>query len=89
MTIETLQLPMKTGDIVRLKKPFAPVQGKTGAFQYGIVAGVIKSDRQHPSSAAAEIILTLFDPAAEQVYTDETGAKALYSFYLDEIDPIQ
>lgn len=73
---------------MRLKQPFAPVRGEASAFQYGIVAGVVKSDRQPPSSSAAEIILNLFDPVAEQVYIDETGAKPFYSFYLDEVDPI-
>lgn len=74
---------MQVGDWVRLKQPFYPLPGSS-AYEYGIVEGVIGSagDGRSP----AEILLNLVDPDSHSIYTDRLGARALYSFYPEEVE---
>ncbi|PSN17160.1 hypothetical protein C7271_19185 [filamentous cyanobacterium CCP5] len=75
---------MEVGDWVRLKQPFYPLPGHSPAYQYGIVEGVVASGGD--IRAPAEILLKLVDPKSHSIYTDKTGARALYSFYPEEVE---
>lgn len=75
---------MEVGDWVRLKRPFYPLPGHSQAYEYGIVEGLVSNTEE--DSGTEEILLKLVDPKSRSVYTDKTGARALYSFYPEEVE---
>lgn len=83
------EIAMQVGDWVRLKRPFYPLPGHSQAYEYGIVVGLIPDERVQDARGniiPAEILLKLVDRESRNIYTDKTGARALYSFYPEEIE---
>ena len=76
---------MKAGDLVRLNQPFRPTDRCLQDYRFGIVAGVVGGNPQKKNPKSMEIVLYLYSPETNTLYTDETGAQAMFSFYLDEI----
>lgn len=80
---------MKVGDVIRLKKPFAPVPKAPKFYWYAVVVGLVKgNDAQAVPPQVMEVVVNLYDPNEAQVYTDELGTQALYCFMLDEVEAI-
>lgn len=73
---------MKAGDRVRLKQLFKPSLNSTQAYHFGIIVDVLSNFYN------AEVLVYLYDPDTGNIYTDETGIQAIYSFQLDEIEPL-
>lgn len=78
---------MDIGDLVRLKQPFQPEPNSDRVYSYGIIAGIVWSEDASPPSPPVEIVLYLYDPDAQQIYTDSAGLEALYAFRPDELGP--
>ncbi|GAB4466078.1 MAG: hypothetical protein OHK0037_21480 [Elainellaceae cyanobacterium] len=77
---------MDIGDIVRLKQPFQPEPDSDRTYSYGIIAGIVWSEDASPPSPPVEIVLYLYDPDAQRVYTDATGLEAIYAFRPNELE---
>ena len=71
---------MKAGDRIRLKQLFKPSLVSTQSYHFGIVVDVISTFYN------AEVLVYLYDPNTETIYTDEAGTQAIYSFQLEEIE---
>jgi hypothetical protein len=71
---------MKEGDIVRLKQPFRPTATAIKAYNYGIVAGVVKDP------GGAQILIRLYDLDRASVYVDPLNVEAIYGFRPEELD---
>ena len=71
---------MNVGDLVRLKQPLLPTPTTLQVYRFGLVAGVVSE------GVKTEVLVHLFDPQSAQVYTDESGIQAIYSFQLDEVE---
>lgn len=77
---------MDIGDIVRLKQPFQPEPDSDRTYNYGIIAGIVWSEDASLPSPPVEIVLYLYDPDAQQVYTDAANLEALYAFRPNELE---
>lgn len=74
---------MQVGDIFRLKTAFHPAEGDK-AYEFCRVAALVPSKlNQEPSF---EVLVHLYDPSTRDLYIDNRGAQALYSFYPEELD---
>ena len=70
---------MTVGDCVCLKQPFSPSSASSQAYRYGIVAGVVSDDLK------TEVLIYLYDPDNDTIYTDEFDAQAIYQFRPEEL----
>ncbi|MEL6381425.1 MAG: hypothetical protein AAFQ89_02925 [Cyanobacteria bacterium J06626_18] len=70
------------GDLVRLEQPFIPAIAAYQVYHFGIVVGVVSE------CSNTDVLVHLFDPASSDIYTDESGLKAVYSFQLNEVEPV-
>ncbi|MEM0982102.1 MAG: hypothetical protein AAGH78_17760 [Cyanobacteria bacterium P01_H01_bin.58] len=71
---------MNVGDLVRLKRPFRPSRLSPEAYKFAVVVGVI------PEDSESIVLVHLFDPKTVNIYTDESGARAIYSFQFNEVE---
>ncbi|MDB9529310.1 hypothetical protein PN498_25180 [Oscillatoria sp. CS-180] len=71
---------MKQGDLVRFKQPFAPIVTSPQFYSFGVVIDVVSE------GLSTEVLVYLRDLDGETIYVDETGAQAIYSFQMDEIE---
>jgi hypothetical protein len=80
---------MKAGDIIRLKQAIRPELSQPQLYQYGMVIKVLNADTAAPESdALAMVLVHLYDPLTQAIYTDEWGVQAIYSFRQDEVEPL-
>ncbi|MFQ3617318.1 MAG: hypothetical protein SNJ57_11835 [Cyanobacteriota bacterium] len=79
---------MDIGDLVRLKQPFQPDPNRDRTYSYGIIAGIVWSEDASSLSPPTEIVLYLYDPDAQQIYTDSAGLQAIYAFRPDELERV-
>jgi hypothetical protein len=70
---------MGIGNLVRLKQPFRPVASSAQSFSFGVIVSLIETD------SVPEVLVHLYDPATESIFTDELGVQPIYYFRLDEI----
>lgn len=81
---------MKIGDIVRLKQPFKPEPDCLEEYRYGVVIGLVETDRDstgaQPRSRLSEVILQLYNPETAIVYTDGFGTRPMFYFRIDELE---
>jgi hypothetical protein len=77
---------LQAGSVIRLKQAFRPRPHSQAAYWHGIIAGVAAPDLLNEPEQLCEVVVQLYDPISRQIYTDQSGAKALYSFYMDEIE---
>lgn len=90
------------GDTVRLLQPFRPQRYCVQQYTFAVVVGVIKggstrsknyqmlrdsipAPREHQLSLD-ELVVHLYEPQSATIYTDQFGAKALFSFDGDEVE---
>jgi len=71
---------MKEGDIVRLKQPFRPTATEIKAYNYGIIAGVVKD------ASGTQVLIRLYDLANASIYVDPFNIEAIYGFCPEELD---
>ncbi|ASC71298.1 hypothetical protein XM38_022500 [Halomicronema hongdechloris C2206] len=71
---------MKVGDLVRLKQPFRPTITSPETFYFGKVAGIIATESD------PEVLVYLCNSDGSEIYVDELGYQAIYSFRLDEVE---
>ena len=78
---------MKAGYLVRLKQPFCPASNCPQAYCFGIVAGLVgvNSQKNKKGPEPMEIVIYLYTPETNTIYTDETGTQAMFCFYPDEL----
>ena len=72
---------MQVGDIVGLRQPFRPTATSLDCFSFGKVIGII------PSRTDTDVLVYLCNVDGAELYTNELGYQAIYSFRLDEIQP--
>jgi len=78
---------MNEGDVVRLKQPIRPGLNNSRFFLYGIVIKVIPAEPSAIATPAnADVLVYLYDPRTREVYTDELGVQAVYSFRQEELE---
>lgn len=93
---------IKPGDIVRLLQPFRAERYSFQAYTFGIVAGVVTDnftsskipETTGESISAAQthqpefdqLVVYLYEPDSSATYMDHFGARALFSFDLDEVE---
>ncbi|MEB3229380.1 MAG: hypothetical protein VKJ64_00110 [Leptolyngbyaceae bacterium] len=75
---------MREGDCVYLKQPFQPHPTTSITFQQGIVAAIVIDES---TDVVTDVLVQLYDPDQNTVYTDEQGGKVLYCFSWDELEP--
>lgn len=73
---------MKAGDRVRLKQLFKPTLSCIRYYRYGIVVDVLSSFYN------TEVLVYLYDSKTGEIYTDESGIQAIYSFRTDELESL-
>ncbi|GAB4140480.1 MAG: hypothetical protein Fur0046_16050 [Cyanobacteria bacterium J069] len=79
---------MDIGDLVRLKQPFQPESDSDRTYSYGIIAGIVWSEGASFPSPPVEIVLHLYDPDTQQIYTDAAGLQAIYAFRPNELEQV-
>jgi hypothetical protein len=80
---------MEIGDLVRLKQPFSPTP-TVPEYCFGIIAGIVWSNPTRADlSEVTEIVLYLYEPDRDLIYTDELGIRVLYSFYPHELEGVK
>ncbi len=80
---------MQDGDLVRLKELFIPGPGAMRGYRYGVVAGILRRNDGESSSEMTEILVQLCEGDRTQFYTDSWGVCPTYSFYPDEVEPVE
>jgi len=71
---------MKVGDLVRLKQPFRPTITSAKVFHFGKVAAIIDTESD------PEVLVYLCNADGSEIYIDELGYEAIYSFRVDEVE---
>lgn len=84
---------MKTGDLIRLKFPFAPDPNDATCYQFAVVVEVVSGNDgstigNTSDNEASELLVYLCDGDRFNPYVDEFGDRPLYSFSPDEVDTI-
>ncbi|MEO1210972.1 MAG: hypothetical protein AAFX78_15720 [Cyanobacteria bacterium J06638_20] len=78
---------MNEGDIVRLKQPIRPALNTARFYLYGIVIKVLVAEPDAIAQPAkTEVLVYLYDPRLNEIYADEQGVQAIYSFKKDELE---
>lgn len=79
---------MREGDLVRLKELFIPDSAAIRGYRYGVVTGILRRDDGNASSEVVEILVQLCEGDRTLPYTDRWGLRPTYSFYPNEVEPI-
>ena len=78
---------MNEGDIVRLKQPIRPALNTARLYFYGIVIKVMATEPDAiAQTSKTEVLVHLYDPRLNEIYVDEQGDQAIYSFQKDELE---
>lgn len=81
---------MKIGDLIRLKRPFAPDPHASIHYPFAIVVELIYASSPAGSDETdiAEVLVYLCAGDRTSIYVDEFGVRPLYSFGINEIAEI-
>ncbi|MEB3212759.1 MAG: hypothetical protein VKL39_15470 [Leptolyngbyaceae bacterium] len=80
--------PMQVGDLIRLKQIFMPSASAKRGYRYATIFELIRTDDADPTSPITEILAQLCEGDRSFPYTDTSGTQPIYSFYPDEIEPL-
>ena len=80
---------MQAGDLVRLKQLFIPSHRAYRGYRYALVVNIIWTDDDALTPRVAEILAHLCDSNRTLFYVDESGIQPIYSFYPDEVEPVE
>ncbi|KPQ31956.1 MAG: hypothetical protein HLUCCA11_22600 [Phormidesmis priestleyi Ana] len=70
---------MQVGNVVNLRQPFCPNANSLDCFSFGKVVSVMTTE------IGMEVLVHLCNADGVELYTDEFGYQAIYSFCLDDI----
>ncbi|MEM7773460.1 MAG: hypothetical protein AAGA75_22225 [Cyanobacteria bacterium P01_E01_bin.6] len=80
---------MKTDDLIKLKQLFIPTPTSNRGYQYAVIVDLIRTNENSAFSSGIEILAHLCEGDRTSIYTDEFGSDPIYSFYLDEVEPVE
>ena len=80
---------MQAGDLVRLKQLFIPSHKAYRGYRYALIVSIIWIDDYTSMPKITEILVHLCERDRTLLYIDELGIQPIYSFYPDEVEPVE